>query len=55
MPALGIDVGIGVIDFVMSLGWGKVTRRDLDRNTILFLSKTWSGIAIFGMIIVIVM
>ena len=50
-PALIIDLGIGVVGFVLSFGWGKVSGRNMDRDTTLFLAKVWGGVAIFGMIL----
>ena len=54
-PALVIDLGIGVVGFVLSVGWGKVTGRNMERDTILFLAKLWGGIALFGMILAFIM
>ena len=54
-PALVIDLGIGVVGFVLSVGWGKVTGRNMERDTILFLAKLWGGIALFGMILAFLM
>ena len=38
-PALMIDLGIGVVGFVLSVGWGKVSKRNMDRDTVLLLVK----------------
>jgi hypothetical protein len=54
-PALLIDLGIGVIGFILSFGWGKVSGRNMDRDATLLLVKVWGGIAIFGMVLVFVM
>jgi hypothetical protein len=55
LPAIGIDLGIGIIGFVMSVGWGKSTGRDMNRDTILFLGRLWAGIAIFGIVLTFIM
>jgi hypothetical protein len=49
-PLLFIDLGIGIVGFIISLGWGKVTGRDMDRDTILFLAEMWGVIALLGMV-----
>ena len=54
-PALLIDLGIGVVGFVLSFGWGKVSGRPMDRDATLFLVKIWGGIAVFGMVLAFVM
>jgi hypothetical protein len=54
-PALLIDLGIGVVGFVLSVGWGKVSGRNMDRDTTLFLAKVWGGIALFGMVLAFIM
>lgn len=36
-PALIIDVGIGVVGFFLSFGWGKASGRDMDRDTTVLL------------------
>lgn len=54
-PALLIDLGIGVIGFILSFGWGKVSGRNMDRDATLLLVKIWGGIAIFGMVLAFVM
>jgi hypothetical protein len=46
-----IDLGIGVVGFMISFGWGKLSGRTMDRGTILVLATLWSGIAIFGMVL----
>ena len=54
-PAIVIDLGIGVVGFVLSVGWGKVTGRNMERDTILFLAKLWGGIALFGIVLAFIM
>jgi hypothetical protein len=46
-----IDLGIGVVGFVLSFLWGKLSGRNMDRDTIVVLATVWSGIAIFGMVL----
>lgn len=50
-PALLIDVGIGVVGFFFSFGWGKASGRDMDGDTTMLLVKVWGGIALFGMVL----
>jgi hypothetical protein len=38
---------VGVVGFGLSVLWGKITGRDMDRDTILFLVKMWGGIVLF--------
>lgn len=54
-PALLIDLGIGVVGFVLSFAWSKVSGRTMDRDATLLLVKIWGGIAIFGMVLAFVM
>jgi hypothetical protein len=54
-PALMIDLGIGVVGFVLSIGWGKVSGRNMDRDSVLLLAKVWGGIAVFGMVLAFIM
>jgi hypothetical protein len=37
-------LAVGVVGFGLSVLWGKITGRDMDRDTILFLVKMWGGI-----------
>jgi hypothetical protein len=50
-----IMLAVGVIGFVVSLGWGKASGRDMDRDTVLFLIKMWGGIVLVGLILNFVM
>jgi hypothetical protein len=52
---LSIDLAVGIVGFVISLGWGKATGRDMDRDTKLLLAKVWGGIALFGMVLTLIM
>jgi hypothetical protein len=54
-PLLLIDVGIGVVGFLLSLLWGKASRRKMSVGTVRMLAAVWSGIALFGMIMAFVM
>ncbi len=52
---LSIDVAVGIVGFVASLGWGKVTGRDMDRDAKILIAKVWGGIAFFGIILTLIM
>jgi hypothetical protein len=43
MFVLIVDVVVGFVGFGLSILWGKVTGRDMDRDTVLFLGKLWGG------------
>ena len=47
-----MDIIVGIVGFGLSVIWGKLSGRDMDRDTMLFLSKVWGGIAAFGIIMV---
>ncbi len=38
-----IILAVGIVGFIVSLGWGKASGRDMDRDTVLFLAKMWGG------------
>ncbi len=42
---------VGVVGFGLSVLWGKITGRDMDRDTILFLVKMWGGIVLFFLVL----
>jgi hypothetical protein len=44
-------IGVGATGFLVSINLGKWTRRDMDRNTILFLAKVWGGIVVLGILL----
>jgi hypothetical protein len=46
-----IMLAVGIVGFLASLGWGKSTGRDMDRDTVLFLVKMWGGIVLFGLVL----
>jgi hypothetical protein len=52
---LMIDLLVGVVGFGLSIGWGKVSGRNMDRDTLLLLAKVWGGLAVFGMALVFIM
>lgn len=54
-PLLIIDLGVGCVGFLLSLGWVKTSGREMDRDTVLFLVKMWGGIAAFGMVMAFIM
>jgi hypothetical protein len=51
-PVLVIDLAVGVVGFLLSIGWGAATGREMDRDNKVFFAKMWGGIALFGMILV---
>ncbi len=44
-------LAVGVVGFVLSIVWGKITGRDMDRDTILFLVKMWGGIVLVFLVL----
>ena len=44
-------LAVGIVGFLLSLGWGKTTGREMDRDTVLFLAKMWGGIVLFFLVI----
>lgn len=44
-------LAVGVVGFGLSVLWGKVTGRDMDRDTILFLVKMWGGIVLVFLVL----
>lgn len=42
---------VGVVGFGLSVLWGKMTGRDMDRDTILFLVKLWGGIVVVFLVL----
>jgi hypothetical protein len=52
---LMIDLAVGIVGFVISIGWGKATGRDMDRDAVLLLAKVWGGIALFGIVMTFIM
>ena len=54
-PALIIDLGIGVVGFVASMSWCRVTGREMGRDTVMLLAKMWIGIALIGVVLACIM
>ena len=46
VPVLIIILGVGIVGFVMSLGWSKVAGAGWDRDKIVFLAKMWGSIVL---------
>ena len=55
MQAFTIDIGVGVVGFVLSIIWGTMTRATMTERTIRMLAFVWAGIAVFGIAMVFVM
>jgi hypothetical protein len=53
-PALIIILGVGVVGFVISLGWSKAVGASWDRDKIVFLAKLWGGLTLAGFVMVFV-
>lgn len=53
-PPLIIMLGLGVVGFVLSLGWSNFVGAGWDRDKIVFLAKMWGGIALAGIVLVFV-
>lgn len=54
-PALVFDPCLGVVGFLLSVGWGRVSGGEMDRDAVIFLAKLWGGIALFGIVLVCIM
>jgi hypothetical protein len=54
-PALLIDVVLSIVAFFLMAGWWKVSGRELDRDTTVFLAKICGGICLFGMLLAFIM
>ena len=48
-------LAIGLVGFVLSVIWGGLTRRRMERDTYVFLAKMWSALALFGILLHFVM
>lgn len=53
--AFEIDIGIGVVGFILSLLLGRTTGMKMTNTKVRVLAAVWTGIAIFGMLAVFVM
>ena len=51
-PLIEIDLFVGIVGFALSVVWGKFTRRDMVRDTVLFLGKMFGGISFVFLIII---
>jgi hypothetical protein len=45
-----IDIGAGIVGFVVSVGWWRLSGRKLDRDALILLGTIFGGITIFGAI-----
>ena len=52
LPLIEIDLFVGVGGFLLSIAWGKISGRKMDRDTVLFLGKMFGGIALVFLIII---
>jgi hypothetical protein len=55
LPAIVIDVVAGLVGFVLSLGWWKMSGRELDCSAVIFSAKMFGGITLFGMVLAFIM
>jgi hypothetical protein len=39
-----VTLGVGILGFLMSLGWSRATGNDLDRDKVIFLAKAWGAV-----------
>jgi hypothetical protein len=53
-PLLIIILGVGIVGFVLSLGWSKVAGGAWDRDKLLFLTKLWGGIVLAGFVVALI-
>jgi len=51
-PLIEIDLFVGIVGFVLSIAWGKIAGRNMDRDTVLFLGKMFGGISIVFLIVI---
>jgi hypothetical protein len=54
-PLFGMDIGVGVAGFVLSIIWGKMSRTRMTKGTVRLLAIAWIGIAIAGVVMAFVM
>lgn len=55
LPVLLIDLGMGIVGFIVGLAWWRVSGRDTDRDTVIFMVKFWGGIVLFGIVLAFIM
>jgi hypothetical protein len=51
-PLVEIDIAVGVVGCLASIGWGKASGRDMDRDTVLFLCKMFGGISVVFLVLI---
>ncbi|HKF46782.1 MAG TPA: hypothetical protein VKB38_05445 [Terracidiphilus sp.] len=54
-PLLFIDIGVGVVGFLLSLAWGAASRTKMTGGKVRVLALAWAGITLFGMVLAFVM
>jgi hypothetical protein len=47
LTVIAMDLGVGVVGFVLSIGWGKATRTTMPSSTVRLLAIVWAGIGAF--------
>jgi hypothetical protein len=52
LPLVEIDLAVGMVGFVLALCWGKLVRRNMDRDTIIFLGKMFGGISLCFLVVI---
>jgi hypothetical protein len=52
LPLIEIDLAIGIVGFALAVGWGKAVRKNLDRDTVLFLGKMFGGLMLFFLLVI---
>ena len=51
-PLVFIDLGVGIVGTVLALGWGTLTRGQMDRDTVLFLCKVFGGLSLVFLVFI---
>jgi hypothetical protein len=51
-PLVEIDLAVGVVGFILGLGWAKASGREIDRDTVFFLFKMFGGISLAFLVII---
>ena len=46
-----VALGIGIVGFLMCLGWSRATGNDLDRDKVIFLAKAWGAFVAVSIIL----
>ena len=55
LPGIFVEVCTGIIGFILSLGWWKVTGRTVDRKVVLVLASIFGVIMIGGTILIFIL